>query len=228
MGGDDSRRAELLARIRKCLALGKSGNENEAAAALAKARALMDAYGITADDVALSEIGEESVRGNCAQRPPRWESTLCHTVRRAIGVDVILSPSGERIYIGPGAAPQVACYAFAVLYRKLKAARADYTRTKLKRCNIARKRQRADIYCEAWAEAVYVQVKRLMPARPVDAAVGQYIAKRFGNLVSVDSRAASTKGGRIEGDQWNGYLAGREVELHNAVGGNACKTELLA
>ena len=38
----------LLAKIRKCLALARSANEHEAAAALAKARQLMEEHGVIA------------------------------------------------------------------------------------------------------------------------------------------------------------------------------------
>lgn len=50
------KRDELLARIRKCLALAKSANEHEAAAALATARRLMDEHGVDQADIA--SIGE--------------------------------------------------------------------------------------------------------------------------------------------------------------------------
>ena len=228
MSANETARADLLARIRKCLALGKSSNENEAAAALAKARELMDAHGLTAEDIELSEIGEESAKGNCAQRPPRWEKILSSTVERAMGCAVVLGGDGERIFIGPGAAPQIAAYAFAVLFRKLKAARAEYVRMKLKRCTTARKRQRADIFSEAWACAVYIEARKLMPDRPVDEAVGKYVARRFSGLATVGSREASLKGGRVSGDYWAGYERGQAVELHNAVGGAGGRVELLA
>jgi hypothetical protein len=211
-------KAELLARISKCLALGKSSNENEAAAAIAKARALMDAHGITDLDVALSEIGEERAKGNCAQRAPLWEDALSTTVQHAIGVEVLIDIDGARVFIGAGAAPQIAAYAFAVLFRKLKAERAQYVRTVLRRCSVARKRQRADIFCQAWATACYAKIKALMPRALVDDRVGQYIARRYGDqLSSVESRAASTKGRDTSQDYWRGRQKGREVELHNAV-----------
>lgn len=225
---NSANRKALLAKIRKCLALGKSSNEAEAAAALAKARALMDAYGLTAEDVELSEIGEEIAKGNRSRRPPQWENILCLTVRRALGVEVVLGDPGERHYFGRGAAPQIAAYAFAVLFRQLKAARAEYVRTRLKRCTVARKRQRADVFCQAWASVVYTQIKRLMPERTTDEAVGKFIARRFGNLITVEARNASTKGGRLSQDYWAGHDQGRKVELHNAVGAGAGKMELLA
>jgi hypothetical protein len=215
----DDAKADLLARIRKCFALGKSSNEHEAAAAMGKARELMDAHGITHEDVALSEISMESVKGNCAQRAPLWEVALCQTVQHALGVSVIIGADGERNYIGPGAAPTVAVYAFAVLFRKLKAQRAEYTRTRLKRCSLARKRQRADVFCEAWATAVYSQVKKLMPRQPLDERVQQWIERRYGGaLTTTTHRAASTKGRDVSSDYWAGHERGREVELHGAVG----------
>lgn len=219
--------ALLLAKIRKCLALAKSSNEHEAAAALAKARALMDEHGLSMDDIALSEIGEAKAKGTATQRPPLWETALCMTVRHALGCKVIIDADLHRLYIGPGPAPEIASYAFTVLFRQLKAARQEYVRQHLKRCRPGRKRQRADVFCEAWARAVYSKVKALMPAVPVNALVDQYIAERFGNdLVTVDNRSASTKGGRLENDYWRGHQAGREVDLSQGVGGRAERLQL--
>lgn len=221
-------RKSLLAKIRKCLALGKSSNEAEAAAALAKARELMDAYGLTAEEVELSEISEELAKGNRSQTPPMWENTLCLVVQRALGVQAVLGSPGEWHFVGAGAAPQIAVYAFAVLFRQLKAARAEYTRTRLKRCSLARKRQRADVFSEAWATAVFAQINRLMPKQPKDEAIGKYLAQHFGELSTVNARGASTKGRSTDQDYWAGHDQGRKVELHGAVGGATGKMELLA
>ena len=220
-------RADLLKRIRKCLALGKSSNEHEAAAAIAKAHELMREHAISQEDVDLAEVGEASVKGTCTQSPPLWETLLCHTVCHALGVEAIIGRNLERIYIGRGAAPEVATYAFAVLFRKLKAARAEYVRTRLKRCTVARKRQRADVFSQAWAGAVCRQVERLMPRQPVDDLVGTWVARRFRNLEVASTRAASHKGGRIDQDYWNGREAGSRVELADGIGGGARPQGLL-
>lgn len=45
-------REKVLDRIRKCLALSKSANEHEAAAALRQAQKMMDQHGVSEDDVA--------------------------------------------------------------------------------------------------------------------------------------------------------------------------------
>ncbi|MFY9350070.1 MAG: DUF2786 domain-containing protein [Sphingobium sp.] len=211
----------LLAKIKKCLALARSGNEHEAAAALAKARALMDEYGITLDDIALAELGEASAKGSMTQRPPTWEALLCRTVRHAVGCKVIIAADLQRIYIGPRPAPEIASYAFAVLFRRLKGARQDYIRTTLKRCRPARKRQRADVFCEAWAYAVYSKIKALMPPVDQHEKIDQYIARRFASLSEVSSRAPSTKRGRLENDYWRGHHAGRAVDLAISMGTGA-------
>ena len=49
---------KALEKIKKCLALSRSANENEAAQALKHAQALMAQYGLNQADVDLSEIGE--------------------------------------------------------------------------------------------------------------------------------------------------------------------------
>lgn len=216
----------VIAKIRKCLALAKSANEHEAAAALAKARALMDEHGVSMDDIAMAEIGEARVKGSATQRPPLWETALCMTVRHALGCKVVISADLHRIYIGPGPAPEIASYAFAVLYRQLRAARQDYIRSHLKRCRPGRKRQRADIFCEAWASAVYAKVKALMPAVPQHPATDQYIERRFDGLTEIGNRSASTKGGRLENDYWRGHQAGRTVNIAQGVGASADRLRL--
>ncbi|WP_180275687.1 DUF2786 domain-containing protein [Sphingobium sp. IP1] len=216
----------LLAKIRKCLALAKSSNEHEAAAALAKASALMDEHGVSMDDIAMSEIGEATAKGSTTQRPPLWEEALCMTVRHAFGCKVAIGANLHRIYIGPGPTPEIASYAFLVLFRQLKAARQEYICTHLKRCRPGRKRQRADIFCEAWASAVYSKVKALMPAVPPHAATDRYIERRFSNLVEIGSRHASEKGGRLAADYWRGYDAGHAANLSQGVGASADRVRI--
>jgi len=210
----------LLARIRKCLALSASSNENEAAAALAKARELMREHGITDEQLRLAEIEEATARASRNQRPPAWENYLDAAVRYALDVHSFIDANGDRRFVGRGAAPEVAAYAFAVLFRQLKKARAAYISARLKRCKPGRKRQRADVFCEGWAAAVLNKIAAISPAPTAaeDEDVQRYLVAQYPSLVPVDARKARMKGGGVHNDYWSGCSAGNAVELHSGVG----------
>ena len=62
-------RAQILKKIRKLLALSASANEHEAAAALAKAQALMEEHELAERDVELADIETAAGRRRAAARP---------------------------------------------------------------------------------------------------------------------------------------------------------------
>lgn len=209
---------KLLKRIKACLALATSANEHEAALALTKARELMDAYGVTEEDLAMADIGNATARGSRNNRPAGWESILSVTVCRALGVTALLDEQRDRRFVGRGPAPDIAAYAFLTLFRHLKRARGEYIARQLRRCSLARKRARADAFCEGWAGAVFTKIAGLYPKREDDTAIEQYLAATFGQLVSTAPRAAS--GGRTDRDRWSGWDQGAKVDLHHGVGGS--------
>lgn len=210
---------KILNKIRKCLALARSGNENEAAAALAKARELMDAHGVTDEQLELADIEEATARACRVRRPPEWDVILANTVCRALGVTRYLDARGDRAFVGRGASAEIASYAYAVLFRRLKAERAAYIKTHLKRCKPARKRLRADVFCEAWAGMVYLKIKALIPERTPDPLVRQYLETHRPDLVTVKPRKANRSGGRTDNDSLRGALAGSEVNLNAGLQG---------
>ncbi|MBB99186.1 MAG: hypothetical protein CML67_06575 [Rhodobacteraceae bacterium] len=211
---------KIIDKIRKCLALARSGNENEAASALAKARELMDAHGVRERDLELADIEEATARAGRAKRPPLWETVLSNTVCKALQVTCFLDESGDRTFVGRGASAEVASYAFAVLFRKLKTARAAYITAHLKRCKPARKRARADAFCEAWAAAVYVKIQSLFPDQHEDEVVARYIAQRHPTLVPVGCRRSSAQGAAAGRDRLRGVVAGRDVDLNAGLEGD--------
>jgi hypothetical protein len=208
---------KLLAKIRKCLALSASANEHEAAAALAKARALMEEAGLDPAMLDMAEIEECPARGSRNERPSVWESTLCRAVRLALNVHVFLDENRDRRYVGRGARPEIASYAFRVLFRQMKKARADYMSTQLKRCKPHRKRVRADIFCQGWASAVVRKIEQLAPENPADPAVEQYLAVQHPGLVKVNLRSAAVSGRGALNDWLNGNAKGKSVELNQGL-----------
>ncbi len=217
----------LLAKIKKCMALARSSNEHEAAAALAKARALMEEHGVTDAQLELAEVDKATARASRTVKPLMWETFLSSTVDRALNVVSFIDANGDRTFVGRGPTSTIAAYAFAVLFRQLKRARTDYIARHLKRCRPGRKRQRADVFCEAWALAVYRKIVALLPERAPDDLVKRYLVERHPSLVNVSVRGASTKGRGTSDDFWRGHSAGWQVDLNQGVGG-AAAPQLLA
>lgn len=214
-------RAELLARIKKCLALAASANEHEAAAALAKARALMDEHGVDQTEVELADVGETRVKGGGAWTPPRWETLLAASVRRAIPVENIQVGDSGWAFVGLTPAPEIAAYAFATLYRQLKRARSEYIHTRLTRVKTAqRKTARADAFAEGWALAVLRAIAAIYPKQEADELVRNWLAVRYPNATAFQPREAKI-GAAGENDRGRGWDAGRDVKLHHGVGGAA-------
>lgn len=212
-------RKQIIAKIRKCLALAKSANEHEAAAALDKARELMEAYAIGDPDIQLAEVEEATARGTRAQRPPLWENVLNAAVCRALSVTSFVDRNCDRKFLGRGAEAEIAAYAFHVLFRHLQRARREFIATTLKRCKPARKRARADMFCEGWVGAVYRSVKALSPERADDPLIQQYLAVRYPGLTTIVARDA--KAGRSASNDWSaGFQRGSTVDLNRGVGGS--------
>ncbi|MEO7470207.1 MAG: DUF2786 domain-containing protein [Sphingobium limneticum] len=220
------KRDELLAKIRKCLAMSKSANEHEAAAALTMVRRLMDQYGVDQADVDLLDVEEARVRGSGNWTPTRWETLLATTVSRALPTTPISCGDSGWAFVGLSPNPEIASYAFGTLYRQLKRARTEYMASALKRVRSARRKTaRADAYCEGWVMAVHNKIAALYLQAEMADVVRAFITRRF-NTVALAPRQSAATGTGAENDRDRGWSAGKAVELNQAVG--ATTRELLA
>ncbi|WP_079542125.1 DUF2786 domain-containing protein [Cardiobacterium hominis] len=115
-------RNDLLARIKKCLALGKSSNPHEAAAAMRQAQKLMEMAGVTVEDVALAGITDVNL-DLPSKTLPRWHHVLISIVASGFGCECMMTRSffGEPFvhFIGTAARVEVASYAYTVLRRQI-------------------------------------------------------------------------------------------------------------
>lgn len=124
---------KAIEKIKKCLALGKSANEHEAAQALKQAQALMREYGISDADVALSDIKKHACTAKTANQIPGWQAWLANTVKAAFGAEWYLGGDWNNAHIvfyGAGNKAELAAYAYSVLLRQLESARRDYIATR--------------------------------------------------------------------------------------------------
>lgn len=216
-------RDKIIDKIKKCLALAKSSNEHEAAAALRQAQKLMQAHGITDLDVEHADIQEEGTRAGAALKPSRWECGLATRVASAFDCAVFLAcshPVGRWVFVGAAPFGEIARYAFEVLFRQVKRARASYIKTALKRCTTTRTR-RADLFCEGWVMTATELVERFAGSEAAQARITAYLEHKH-KLASFQGRnrnAGKKLTERDYGDMQAGHRAGRVAQLNRGVGG---------
>lgn len=216
-------RKNIIEKIKKCLELAKSGNEHEAATALRQAQKLMQAHGISDLDIEHADFQEEGARAGASQKPARWECGLAGRVAKAFGCSVYLSvdyPVGRWMFVGAAPSGEIARYAFEVLFRQVKRARAEYIKTALKRCTTTRTR-RADLFCEGWVMTATQLVERFSGNEATQARITTYLEHKR-NLTSFQGRDRNAGRKLTEhtyGDVVAGRRAGRNAELNRGVDG---------
>ena len=231
-------RAQALEKIRKCLALAKSNNPHEAAAALRQAQKLMAAYEVDENDVELAAVRATKARaGRDVNIPPRWHVMLLELVDQAFGVRCIWSPgrrwSGRAFVIqadveivGIGARAEVASYAYVVLRRRVQRDRADFLASLDRRLKRSTKTRRADIFAESWVDGVQAMVTAFAVPEAEQALVERWMAGR--GLVKFNARNPGGRPSRADLEAaLDGRAAGRSVQLRHGMG-KAAERERIA
>ena len=80
----------IIDKIRKCLALAKSSNPHEAAAALRQAQTLMRLHGIDEDTLELAAVKEAS-QAVASEQIPTWDGRLARMVADAFGCRLLIA-----------------------------------------------------------------------------------------------------------------------------------------
>lgn len=227
----------VIEKIKKCLALSKSANQHEAAAALRQAMAFMDKYKTDVDDPELLGIAEASILGSGSQKPTVFEAVLANSIAKMMGCKVILSGdikitkdlSFKKVaawkFIGFDPAPEIASYAFEVLYRQLKKARSVFISENLKRVQIkANKVKRADLFCEGWVIEATKLVSDLNPDKEKMEQIQAYVQQKHNvrNSEPTDrNKKTNTNTDRAQNDLHASRQAGKTAKLKNAMNGGA-------
>lgn len=216
---------DILRKIGKCLALAKSSEPAEAAAALRQAQALMRDHGVSQLQAQAVGVRECSVKAT-ARKPSRHEAHLAGLVADSFGCELILASggilSGGAVWLLVGCSPsvEVAQYTLQVLLRLMAQARADHIKTKLKRCGPKNKTARADAFCQGWVAAVASLVPRIEPPADQKTAIEAHMQLNHPNLGKFTPRSRDA-GARGWADQVAGHRAGAGVQLHQGVGTSA-------
>ena len=208
---DESKLERVIRKIKRCLALSKSSNENEAATAMRQAQALMREYRLTEMDVRLSDVGEVESEKSRANRRPTWDRHLSGIVARVFGVRPLsyrhwCKSTGRMVeralFVGVTPAPQIAMYAYEALLTKLTLARREYaSQVRAGKLRSAYSPDTAgDHFALAWVSAVHGKIHELVPRGEEDPALAQHSSGR--DLVAVEEQDKALI------DQ---YLSGQEI-----------------
>ncbi|QLG93309.1 DUF2786 domain-containing protein [Pseudomonas yamanorum] len=238
---DEKKLERAIRKIKHCLALSQSANENEAATALRQAQALMREYRLTEMDVKLSDVGEVESQFSRNERRPAWDQQLSASVATVFNCTSLRvrewCKAKHRVierasFIGVTPSQHIALYAYESLLTKLKLERKQYVagvRAGKYRSSYSAETA-GDHFALAWVGQVYGKLLALVPqgdddptttsdGRELVAVQAQdkaLIAEYLSNITVGKSR----KSPEIELDldaQIAGMLAGREVDLHAGI-----------
>jgi hypothetical protein len=239
---DEKKLERAIRKIKHCLALAQSANENEAATALRQAQAMMREYRLTEMDVKLSDVGEVESQFSRNERRPVWDQHLSAAVAEVFSCSALRNrqwcKTKDRVverasFVGVTPAQHIALYAYEALLAKLTLARKEYAAGV--RSGKHRSRYSAetagDHFALAWVGQVYGKLRALVPQGEEDSAV---IPREGRDLVAVQTQdkaliaeylanngvGKSRKARETELDmnaQIAGMLAGRNVDLHAGI-----------
>lgn len=178
----------VIEKIKKCLALSKSSNANEAAIALRQAQRLMEAHNIDAAKLAVSNVNEAKVQSNASVSKVKvWEMALINLVAEAFGCKILWAQgygyeSGHFCFIGEKTQLEGAQYTATVLLRKLLNARKDYVNEELKAqfwLDRKEKTSLADGFCLGWVAEIKKTVHAYAGFEEIEPILKQYIDSKY-------------------------------------------------
>ena len=210
---------KALEKIKKCLALGKSANEHEAAQALKQTQALMRKYELSEHDVELSGIAEAGAERKVAYTMADWQWGVGHLVAGVFGCDCYTQGKTMRFF-GLGNRAELAAYAFDVVYRQINAARRKFLREEVKARLKRSRAYLADQYCEGWLHSASEAVQEFAMTEKETA-----LMKEYGdglNMVAAKTRNIRAGGRLAEAGAAAvamGWRDGKDVQLHHAMNG---------
>jgi len=210
-------RATALRKLKACLALSKSPEAHEAAAAMRQAQKLMEQYGLEEDDVQQAQYGSEKV--SCPIQAnvklPAHLSYLVRLITTAFGVTAVVetetrvSDKSYAIrYFGPLGRIQLAAYTHTVIYRAMNLA---WTKHLKEHPQLRGERGARSGFFIGWIQAIQEQITALAMTDEEKERTALVKSNHYGNSL-VKTKVSST---RVAGDALAaGLAAGTGFALH--------------
>lgn len=216
-------------KIRKCLALSRSAEPHEAAAALRQAQKLMEAYQVDAADLQQSRVSE-ATREVPAGALVAWQSALARVICDAFGCECLwvrqrllthhLTIKRHRrvVFVGLDSSAEVAAYAFDVLFRQCVRARSGHIAAQPKTCKPATKTARGDRFATGWVQGVSALVSRFAgQTEAATALLEDHMRRKYDFKTVTPVRKDVGRAVRPD-DYMSGIAAGRKADLNRGVG----------
>ncbi|CAD7351606.1 DUF2786 domain-containing protein [Xanthomonas arboricola] len=223
-------REQAIRKVQACLRLAGSSNPTESATALRQARALMDKYGLTEADAAAADMKvRQAPTGYRGGELPQSLIALASLIAHGYRCEVIAeihrghvikngrrSVKGRTLlqFVGAGADPEIAAYAFTVLRRHLQRDKANHVARCRKRAN---KERRSEEFAIGWV----VAIQRLFPRADLPEgrteAIELAIRQRVGTTETTTGKQLAKRGRSSDADRVAGYAAGRRAQLHQGL-----------
>lgn len=225
-------RDDALKKIKKCLALARSGEAHEAAAAMRQAQKLMEQFGLHEQDVALAEVVEVAIKAS-STGVNAWEVALVTMIAQAFGCEHYTSRRSrwtsagayvaERryIFVGLQASAHVAGYAFEVLGRQCAKARLAHIGKQPKTCKPITKTARGDAFAKGWVISVREMVARFAQPAANKQLLITYMETKYPDMADCAISDKSQKRKTDLGHLVAGHLAGQNATLNRGVDGLA-------
>lgn len=230
-------REDALKKIKKCLALSRSAESHEAAAALRQAQKLMEQFNLQEGEIALADVREVRVKAVSAAAN-LWEVRLAGLVADAFGCEKFSQLVGDYnaagnwirsryyVFVGVDAAADVAAYAFEVLSRQCARDRLAHISRQPKNCKAITKTARGDAFAKGWVLAVQALVERFSRSTANETLLLQYLEAKHPDLANEKTRDATRARKTDLGHYMAGHKAGEKARLHHGMGVNTPQARL--
>lgn len=205
----------IMERLKKLMALSKSSNVHEAAAAMERATQLMQEHQITEDDLVLSNVTEcnTSFVWGAKVKPAQYQIWLWSMIQDVFGVECVFAThSGHVTFYGLSGRAEMAAYTCDVLSRQLRRARADFLKSQNKRLKRQTKISRADNFAEGWIVAVRRKAQSMAVSQDERTLMLTYTKRTWGQIESMCGRAAREARGTSEAFG-SGFREGKNADL---------------
>jgi hypothetical protein len=234
-------RDRMIERVRKCLALSKSPNEHEAAAALRQAQKLMAAYNITESDVGLAEYIDAHVDHQEYEhggKKPIVIEAVISIVNRAFGVTAVWEAGFDQSvmdnkpwrlkywhrvrYFGRKSNVMLAVHSHQVVYRALLSSWRRHCKDHPWAKSVRHGRAS---FAYGWCSAVQSKLEDLRPVGDEADKIKAKKAQRYGT-----SELAKSELGTKNVDRnlaMDGHTKGQEFNINRPVGTERNRLEKL-